>query len=214
MRPVPFASRSALSFALSSPVITASPALIVSLHVIETMRMTGAGSTASCATTLIVTLTSFLSGGQSVAGDALTDVITGAERSATVIVNAPEAVLLLASVAVQVTVVVAIGKSDPDGGVQKTGTLPSTASKAVATNVATEPPGPAASRRRSFGSVTTGGVVSGTVILTTKLPSARLPCVSVAEQWTVVDPAGKVDPDGGVQTTLTEPSTRSDALAL
>src|SRR5215216_5241262 len=59
------------------------------------------------------------------------------------------------------------------------------------------------------------------VTVTVKLPLAVLPWASVAEQLTVVVPTGNVSPEltatGGspfVQFTLTEPSTRSVALAV
>lgn len=56
-----------------------------------------------------------------------------------------------------------------------------------------------------------GGVVSCTV--TVKLPVAVLLRESTAEQFTVVVPNEKVEPDGGPHVTVTEPSTRSEAEA-
>jgi hypothetical protein len=53
------------------------------------------------------------------------------------------------------------------------------------------------------GTVITGGSVSFAaprLILTVKLPLAELPAASVAVQFTVVTPAGKNEPEGGVQT--------------
>ena len=49
------------------------------------------------------------------------------------------------------------------------------------------------------------------VTVTLKLPVARLPCVSVAEQLTMVVPTANVLPDAGEQRTFTLPSTRSAA---
>jgi len=45
-------------------------------------------------------------------------------------------------------------------------------------------------------------------------PPAMLVCVSVAEQFTVVTPMGKSDPEGGLHVIATAPSTRSLAEAL
>jgi len=53
--------------------------------------------------------------------------------------------------------------------------------------------------------------VSCTVIV--KLPVAVLPCVSDAEQFTVVGPKPNVDPDAGLHVTGREPSTLSFADA-
>src|SRR3954468_10791136 len=57
-----------------------------------------------------------------------------------------------------------------------------------------------------------GAVVSRTV--TPKLPVPALPALSVAEQVTVLVPSAKVLPDAGVQTTGTDPSTTSVAVAV
>ena len=62
------------------------------------------------------------------------------------------------------------------------------------------------------GRVRTGAVVSATV--TVKLPLALLLAASVAEQFTVVVPIGKVLPDAGAQLIATAPSIASDADAL
>jgi hypothetical protein len=40
-----------------------------------------------------------------------------------------------------------------------------------------------------------------------------LPALSVAEQVTLVEPIGKVEPEAGLQVTCTEPSTMSEAEA-
>jgi hypothetical protein len=54
-------------------------------------------------------------------------------------------------------------------------------------------------------------VTGGTVTLNDA--EAELPALSVAEQVTIVVPAGNVEPEAGVQVTGTEPSTRSEAEA-
>jgi hypothetical protein len=115
------------------------------------------------------------------------------------------------SLAKQVTVVVPMGKVEPDGGLQVTGREPSTRSLAEAANVTTLPVGPVASAVMFAGSVSTAGVVSCTLLEKLALPV--LPRLSVDEQVTVVVPMGKVEPDGGLQVTGREPSTKSLAEA-
>src|SRR5215471_5167476 len=69
----------------------------------------------------------------------------------------------------------------------------------------------------SAGRVTTGGVVSPPCDwLTTivKLAEPVLPWASVAEHVTRVEPIGNAVPDAGVHVAVTEPSTRSLALAV
>src|SRR5215212_5206265 len=85
------------------------------------------------------------------------------EESVTATTNAPLAELPRASEAVHDTVVVPIGKVEPDGGVHCTATAPSTRSAAVALNAAAAPVGLVAGRERFPGSVSAGGVVSTTV---------------------------------------------------
>src|SRR5882757_119710 len=60
--------------------------------------------------------------------------------------------------------------------------------------------------------ITTGAVVSTTAML--KLPSAVLWRALVAEQFTVVEPSGKSEPDAGTQVTTTSVSTASVAVAI
>lgn len=74
-----------------------------------------------------------------------------------------------------------------------------------------EPVGPFASTVRSETPLITGAVVS--LMLTVKLPFAVLPCPSFAEQFTGVTPTGNELPDAGEQLGVTEPATRSVALA-
>src|SRR5919201_43276 len=59
----------------------------------------------------------------------------------------------------------------------------------------------------------TGGVVSTSVTVTLKLPVALFPCLSVAEQVTVVVPTGNLLPESGLQSTGTDPSRLSVAVA-
>ena len=67
--------------------------------------------------------------------------IDGGVVSWTVTLKVAVAVLLPLSVAVQLTVVVPIGKVEPEAGAHVTGSVPSTTSVAVAVNVTAAPPG-------------------------------------------------------------------------
>ena len=106
-----------------------------------------------------------------------------------------------ASEAVQVTVVVPMGKVEPDGGVHVTTGFGRAGSLSVAEAVkfTTAPDGPVGSTVMGAGSVSTGATSSLTV--TVKVPVEVLPPKSVDVQVTVVVPIGNVDPDGGVQVT-------------
>src|SRR5688572_20409558 len=64
----------------------------------------------------------------------------------------------------------------------------------------------------SAGTVISGGVVSRTV--TENAALALFPRVSDAVQFTVVVAMPNIEPEVGVQLTLTEPSTRSVAVAV
>jgi hypothetical protein len=112
----------------------------------------------------------------------------------------------------QVTVVVPILKVDPEAGLQDVLIAPSTKSVAEEVKVTAAPPAPVASAVIGAGTVTTGGVVSWTVI--EKLPLLVLPAASVAEQVTAVVSSGKVLPEGREQVTGCDPSTLSVAEAL
>src|SRR5258708_11324425 len=138
--------------------------------------------------------------------------MVGGVVSTTVTRKAPVALLPCASVAEQPTEVWPSGNVERETGVQTTLTEPSTRSNAVAVYVTTAPGGPVASAVMSDGSVRDGGVVSTTPIL--KVPVATFPAASLAKQWTVVTPSGKSEPEGGVQTTGTGPSTSSIAVAV
>src|SRR5262245_52400717 len=90
MRPVPFPERSARSWAVRSPVITQSNDVLPSpttntgsLLAIETMRVTGAGSTSSWTCAVTMTVTNLWFGGQSRFGDAATLTISGGVESTT-----------------------------------------------------------------------------------------------------------------------------------
>src|SRR5919206_123568 len=65
----------------------------------------------------------------------------------------------------------------------------------------------------SAGTVTTGAVVSIRTTVIVKLFCAVFPCVSVAEQVTVVVPTGNLLPEDGLHVGVREPSTTSVADA-
>lgn len=132
--------------------------------------------------------------------------------SCTVTENCFVLVLPRASLAEHPMLLVPSANVDPDAGKQFTGTDPSTTSLAVGdVQVAIAPLGAVASRIKFDGKpLMTGGVVSRT--MTVNLPLLLLPCPSVAEQLTVVDPSGNTEPDDGAQITATVPSTRSFAV--
>lgn len=104
------------------------------------------------------------------------------------------------SVAVQVTVVVPTGKTEPEAGLQTTVT-PGQLSLAVAAKVASAPVGQVGSFTMLAGHVMAGGCVSMTVTVNEQL--AVWLDVSVAVQSTGVVPFGNVDPDGGLQLEVT-----------
>src|ERR671911_571060 len=121
-----------------------------------------------------------------------------------------------ASVAEHVTVLVPSAKVLPDATsvvptLQVTGSTPETASLALALNVTAAPLGPVASAMMSAGTVTTGSVVSWTVMVKLGLPV--LPALAVAEHSTVVFASGKVSPELASQVAASAPSTRSSAVA-
>jgi hypothetical protein len=138
-------------------------------------------------------------------------VIAGAVVSTTVMVNERDALLPAPSVAVQLTEVDPRANVVPEAGEQTGVTEPLTMSVAVAANVTAAPAGPVASAVMADGTVSAGAVVSTTLIR--MLPLAELLAASVAEQLTVVEPNGNIDPLGGEQTTATVPSTMSVAEA-
>src|SRR5258708_6136732 len=124
----------------------------------------------------------------------------GGVVSTTVMLKEPLATFPERSDAEQFTVVVPSGKTDPEGGVQTTGTGPSTASIAVAVKVTVAPLGPVASTTLSDGRVSTGGVVSPSTVMVNE-PTVMPPPALVAVQLTVVGPMN-VEPEGGLHTTV------------
>ena len=112
--------------------------------------------------------------------------------------NEQEAVLALASVAVQVTVVAPAGTQEPEGGVQTTVT-PGQLSVAVGENVITAHGAPGrVAIMTPVGQVIAGGCVSFTVTVNEQV------CAD-AEQVTVVVPAGKKEPAAGAHVTAPQP---------
>src|SRR2546428_12735496 len=137
-------------------------------------------------------------------------VTTGAVVSRTVTVNVAVATFPWASVAVQSTRVVPSENMDPDDGLQVAVTGPSTMSVAPTENGTAAPPEPVASATMSAGIVSDGDVVSTTRIVKDAMPV--LPWASVARHTTVVAPNPNVEPEAGVQTGVSLPSTRSSAV--
>src|SRR5579864_4775185 len=103
--------------------------------------------------------------------------------------------LPLASVAVQLTVVSPIVKKEPETGTHVTAGFGSTASVAVAFQLARPPVGVVASATTDAGTVSDGAVVSRTV--TVSVVCDALPCASVAVQVTSVDPSANNAPGAG-----------------
>jgi hypothetical protein len=128
-------------------------------------------------------------------------VITGGCTSLTVTVKVQVAVLPVASVAVEVTVVVPTGKNEPEAGTAATVT-PGQLSVAFTAKFTTAPHWLGSLLTVIFaGQVITGGCTSFTV--TVNVQVAVLPAASVAVAVTVVVPTGKKEPDGGTATTVT-----------
>jgi hypothetical protein len=143
---------------------------------------------------------------------ALDTVTAGFVVSSTVTTKLAEPVLPAASVAVHATVVEPSANSEPDALSHVAATLPSTASKADAAPYETGAPAAlVASAVLSPDAVTTGAVVSRTVIV--KLAEPVLPAPSVAEQVTVVVPTGNVVFDAWLQLTVNAAVTASVADA-
>jgi hypothetical protein len=139
-------------------------------------------------------------------------VIAGGVVSCIVIWKDPVVVLFWPSAAEHVTVVIPSGNVAPEVGVHVTGIEFPEASDAVTVKVTAAPEGPVASTVMFAGKVRVGGVViwMGLTVIV-KEPELVLPRVSLAEQFTVVMPTGKVEPEEGEQDTETEPSTKSIA---
>ena len=138
---------------------------------------------------------------------------TGGIVSWTVTLKDLLALLPAPSVAVQTTVVSPTANVDPDPGMQLTGVEAPRSVAVGVLNVIVRPLGDVASWEMSLGTLLiTGSVVSWTVTLNDA--DEVFPCVSVAEQLTVVVVIPNVDPDGGEQVTPTEPDTASLAVGL
>ena len=117
-----------------------------------------------------------------------------------VTVNDPVEVLPLKSAAVQVTVVVPVGKKLPEAGTQVTSGAGSTTSAAVAPKVTAAPVVDVALISASDGTSRVGGTVSWTFMV--NVPSAMPSQASRAVQVTVAVPRGNVEPERGEQVTV------------
>ena len=171
---------------------------------------TGAGSTISAALTTKFTTAPVGPVASVMIGSGT--VITGGVVSTTCTVKLVVPVFPLKSLDEQITVVMPMGKMLPLAGVQVTGREPSTKSLAVGSvKITTAPVGEVASTPTMLAGVPlmAGGVVS--TIVTVKLSLAVFPPTSEALTFTVVPPSGKVLPDGGLTTGMTEPWMASSA---
>src|SRR3989441_12529335 len=137
-------------------------------------------------------------------------VMCGGVVSRTVTANEDEPGFPWASLAGQSTRVVPSVNMNPEDGLQVAVTGPSTMSVAPTENGNVAPPGPVASAIISAGNGSAGGVVSMT--RTVKDATPVLPRASVATHVTVVVPNPNVEPEVGVQTGVSLPSTRSSAV--
>ena len=138
---------------------------------------------------------------------------TGGKLSWTVTLNDLLALLPAPSVAVQTTVVSPTANVDPDPGTQLTGTDAPRSVAVGVLKVTVRPLDDVASWEMSLGTLLiTGSVVSWT--LTLNDADEVFPCVSVAEQATVVVVIPKVDPDAGEHVTPAGPDTASLAVGL
>jgi len=133
-------------------------------------------------------------------------VTTGGVVSWTVTENDPEPVLLCASVAVQLTVVVPTGKVPPEEGEHKGAIGPSTMSEAEAENVTTAPEGPVAGVVMLPGTETEGAVVSTTVMSKTT-ESGTSVRGSLVVHVTVDVVIANAEPDAGTHVTGSGPKT-------
>ena len=137
----------------------------------------------------------------------------GAAVSLTVIVKLVPDELPRVSLALHDTVFGPSGNVAPAAGTHVTGRVPSTRSVATGlVKVMTAPLGPVASAVTFDAAPNDGPVVSWTVI--ENEPFAMLPAVSVAEQFTIVVPSAKVEPDAGRQVTAGIAGFASVAVAV
>ena len=102
-----------------------------------------------------------------------------AEAPLTVTVKGHELEFPNASLALQETDVIPIGKTEPEAGVQVVAMVPGQLSDAVELKVNTAPFGPVASIAVEPGQVMTGGVLSATVTVCVALMLLPLPSVAV-----------------------------------
>ena len=127
--------------------------------------------------------------------------VSAQSLAATVTVNVQFPELFEASVAVQVTVVVPVGKLDPDGGLQETtrsfdGVQLSVAGGVKKVTLAAPDPAGSSGVAISAGQTMVGGVASEPVTTTLKL---QAPPPAVLQLTTVV-PIGNAELEGGLQT--------------
>jgi len=134
----------------------------------------------------------------------------GGVVSCTITWKLPVVVLPWASVAKQVTVVVPIGKVEPDAGLHVGVRVFPKESDAVTVKVTVAPDGPAASLAMFAGRLRVGGVLIWLTVTSNEAVEV-LPLESVAEQSMPVTPTGRCEPEAGEQDTGTEPSTKSVA---
>src|SRR3989442_2748793 len=137
-------------------------------------------------------------------------VMCGGVVSRTVTANEDEPVFPWASLAVQSTRVVPSVNLNPEDVLKVAVTGPSTMSVAPTEKGTVAPHGRVSSAIISAGTVSAGGVVSMT--RTVKDATPVLPRASVATHVTVVVPNPNVEPEVGVQTGVSLPSTRSSAV--
>jgi hypothetical protein len=126
-----------------------------------------------------------------------------------VIVKVALALLLFESAAIQVTVLLPRWKVEPEAGVQLELETASSGSLVLNEYVTERPSGPMASVVILAGTVMTGGVMR---TVTVNELVELLVCASVAEQFTVVVPTAKLDPDAGRQLEIITASSGSVKL--
>src|SRR5438105_2095904 len=126
---------------------------------------------------------------------------TGGSLSSTVTVKAQEAVFPEGSVAAHLTVVTPFGKRHPEAGLHSTAGLPQQLSVAVTLKLTTAPHLPASfGVTMSAGTIKRGSSASRTVTVNVQTVALLEP--SVAQQFTVVVPIGKAEPEAGTQTNV------------
>src|ERR1051325_740591 len=123
--------------------------------------------------------------------------------------NEPPPTFSELSVAVQVTVVLPTGKSEPEAGKQLGVIAPSMSSSAVTSYFTNAPRPSVASTEKERGTFTIGLPPSNTV--TAKSPVTRSPRLFEATHWTLVVPSGKSEPAAGLQSMTGFGSSPPDA---